>query len=237
MTRAVVLQHIRCEPPGVFTDVLHERGVEVTRAELDEGDKLPPLQAADILVVMGGPMGVNDEAEHPWLADEKRYIGEAVGIGKPYFGVCLGAQLLAASLGAPVRRGPRPEVGVLTVSPTAESAEDPVLKWFSAETPVLQWHGDTFELPDGARHLASSDSYEHQAFRFGERAYGLQFHVEVTRAMFDEWKTVPAYAAALSATLGPSGAEEFAAAFAAAQPAMAEVARRAFDSFLSLAAV
>lgn len=185
MTRAVVLQHIRCEPPGVFTDVLRERGVGILAAELDDGDDLPLLEPDDLLLVMGGPMGVNDESDHPWLAAEKRFIGEAVGAGTPYFGVCLGAQLLAASLGAAVRRGPRPEVGVLHVSLTAEAASDPVFKSFSDETPVLQWHGDTFDLPAGAVRLASSAITVEQGFRYGSLAYGLQFHLEVTAAVVD----------------------------------------------------
>lgn len=235
MTRAIVLQHIRCEPPGVFTDVLRERGVEIVRAELDEGDDLPPLDTSDILVVMGGPMGVDDESAHPWLAPEKRYIKEAVRAGTAYFGVCLGAQLLAASLGAPVRRGPRPEVGILNISLTAEAADDPVFKLLGVATPVLQWHGDTFDLPAGARHLASSEAYENQAFRIHDKAYGLQFHLEVTEAMFEEWKRVPAYVEALSSALGPTGADAFAKDFAAARPLMAEVARKTFESFLSLA--
>ena len=116
----------RASRPGVFEDVLHERDAELHRVELDEGESLPDWRAFDAIVAMGGPMSVNDEAELPWLADEKRVIGEAVRGGKPYWGVCLGVQLLAASLGARVYPGPQPEVGLLPVELTDEGRADPV---------------------------------------------------------------------------------------------------------------
>jgi GMP synthase-like glutamine amidotransferase len=97
---ALVLQHIACEPPGVFEDVLVERGTRIHRVELDEGEPLPDWHEFDLIVAMGGPMSVNDEAEHPWLVDEKRLIREAVDAGVGYWGACLGVQLLASSLGA-----------------------------------------------------------------------------------------------------------------------------------------
>ena len=124
MRRAVVLQHIACEPPGIYEDVLVSRGVELVRAELDEGDEIPDLLEADLVVAMGGPMSVNDEAAHPWLAAEKGRIAGAVRAGVPYFGVCLGAQLLAASLGATVYAGELPEVGILPVQLTEAGAGD-----------------------------------------------------------------------------------------------------------------
>src|SRR6476620_8409043 len=122
----LVLQHIACEPPGAFEDVLAAAGADIHRVELDEGDALPPWQDFVAIVAMGGPMSVNDDAELPWLTPEKRAIGEAVRAGVPYFGACLGVQLLAASLGARVYAGPDPEVGVLPVALTAEGAADPL---------------------------------------------------------------------------------------------------------------
>src|ERR1700756_414626 len=116
MTRALVLQHIRCEPPGLFSDVLRRHGIATETVELDEGGRLPDWRSAGMVIAMGGPMGANDEAEHPWLASEKRWIEDAVRAGVPYFGVCLGAQLLAAALGAPVSTGDTPEVGILPVA-------------------------------------------------------------------------------------------------------------------------
>ncbi|MGH8988773.1 MAG: type 1 glutamine amidotransferase [Acidimicrobiales bacterium] len=234
MTTACVLQHISCEPPGEYEDVLIGRGFEVMRVQLDEGDALPRWEEPDLLVVMGGPMSVADEVDHPWLADEKRLIEVAVRAGKPFFGVCLGAQLLAASLQAPVLQGPHPEVGVLPVELTSEAATDPVFSSLCSPLEVLQWHSDTFELPAGAVRLAASRAYENQAFRVGDRAYGLQFHLEVTRAMFEEWAGVPAYIDALRAALGEDGTEAFADEFTLSRPAMAGTARVLFERFLDV---
>ncbi|HLN04985.1 MAG TPA: type 1 glutamine amidotransferase [Acidimicrobiales bacterium] len=229
--RAVVLQHIACEPPGIYEDVLVSRGIEVVRAELDEGDPLPDLLQANFVVAMGGPMSVNDETGHAWIADEKRQIARAVAAGVPFFGVCLGAQLLAASLGAPVRAGDAPEVGILPVELTEAGRADPVLSGLAESFPVLQWHGDTFELPAGAVHLGRSDAYANQAFRVGG-AYGIQFHLEVTGEMLEEWSTVPAYVASLQATLGDSGFEALSRAFDRAHVEMANSARGLFEAWL-----
>ncbi len=232
MTRALVVQHIRCEPPGVFSGVLARHRIAVDTAELDEGDALPDWRDVDLAVVMGGPMGVYDEAEHPWLAAEKRWIAAAVRAGMPYFGVCLGAQLLAASLGAPVRTGSAPEVGVLPVTLTEAGRADPVLSVLGPEFHALQWHGDTFDVPAGAVCLGRSPACPHQAMRFGEAAYAVQFHVEVTGQMFAEWGHVPAYAASARAALGASGFDHLARAFAARRDAMAESADRMFHAWL-----
>lgn len=208
MPSVLVLQHIACEPPGVFEDVLVERGVALHRVELDQEEPLPDWRDFDGIVAMGGPMSVNDEAEHPWLVAEKRLIGAAVRAGRPYWGSCLGAQLLAAALGAEVRAGPSPEVGVLPVFPTAAARHDPVFAGLGSRPLLtLQWHGDTFDLPEGAELLAGSPAYAHQVFRFGQ-AYGVQFHVEVTAAMAKEWAAVPAYREAAEQVLGPGGLAE-----------------------------
>ena len=232
MRRAVVLQHIACEPPGIYEDVLVSRGVELVRAELDEGDEIPDLLEADLVVAMGGPMSVNDEAAHPWLAAEKGRIAGAVRAGVPYFGVCLGAQLLAASLGATVYAGELPEVGILPVQLTEAGRGDAVLSELAGSFPVLQWHGDTFELPPGGVHLAGSIAYPNQAFRVGEAAYAFQFHLEVTGEMLEEWSSVPAYVSSLEATLGSGGFEALSRAFESARRDMAGSAQRLFAAWL-----
>jgi len=158
------------------------------------GERLPRLDELDALgglVVMGGPMGVGEVSEHPWLAGELELLAAAVAAGLPVLGVCLGAQLLAAALGARVYRGERPEIGSGTVSLTADGRADPVLGAAGlAELPVVHWHQDTFDLPPGAVLLAGSALYPHQAFRAHVRArvYGLQFHVEVDRALAADWR-------------------------------------------------
>jgi GMP synthase (glutamine-hydrolysing) len=197
----LVLQHIACEPPGVYEDVLHERGATLRRVEVDAGDDLQDWREFDAIVAMGGPMSAKDEAELPWLRQEKELVAEAVRAGMPFWGVCLGVQLLAASLGARVYAGEEPEVGVLAVELTDEGRRDPVFAALSPTFPSLQWHGDTFDLPEGAVRLAGSPAYPNQAFRF-ENAYGAQFHLEVSAEMAREWMDVPEYASALERTIG-----------------------------------
>jgi GMP synthase (glutamine-hydrolysing) len=204
--RALVLQHIACEPPGVFEDVLLERGADIHRVELDEGEPLPDWREFDLIVAMGGPMSVNDEDEHPWLVDEKRLIREAVDAGIGFWGACLGVQLLASSLGARVYAGELPEVGVMAVTLTEDGRSDPVMGGLPAELPTLQWHGDTFDLPEGAVLLAGSPAYPNQAFRYGRAAYGVQFHLEVKDEMAREWAEVPAYVESLEKALGSGSA-------------------------------
>jgi GMP synthase (glutamine-hydrolysing) len=232
--RVLVCQHIACEPPGVLEEVIRERGWELTRLELDEGDPLPGPGEFDAVVVMGGPMGAYEGAEHPWMAAELELLASEVAAGTPVFGVCLGAQLLAASLGARVFRGPVPEVGVLAVELTAEGRVDPVSGGLPASFPALQWHSDTFELPDDAVLLASSPAYPNQAFRVGEAAYGVQFHLEVTDAMAAEWGRVPAYAAALEAVRGAGALDRLLADFAAQAAEMRQRARELFERWAPL---
>ena len=197
----LVLQHIACEPPGVYEDVLREQGAALTRIEIDARDELPDWREFDAIVAMGGPMSANDDADLPWLRHEKAFVAASARAGIPFWGVCLGVQLLAASLGARVYAGDEPEVGVLPVELTEEGSRDPVFSALPPVVPALQWHGDTFDLPEGAVRLAGSDAYPNQAFRF-ENAYGVQFHLEVSKEMAREWMDVPAYASALERTIG-----------------------------------
>jgi GMP synthase (glutamine-hydrolysing) len=227
----LVLQHIACEPPGVFEDVLHDRGADLHRVELDEGEPFPDWRRFDAIVAMGGPMSVNDDPTLPWLTEEKRAIGEAARAGTPFWGVCLGVQLLAASLGARVYSGPEPEVGLLPVELTDEGHADPVFAGLESGLATLQWHGDTFELPEGAVRLARSPAYENQAFRC-ERAYGVQFHLEVSAAMAREWADVPEYVASLERTLGAAGAPAFLGAIEERADEMRAAGRLLFERWL-----
>lgn len=202
--RLLVLQHAGCEPPGVYEDELRERAIAFDRIVVPEAPGLPDWRPYAGIVAMGGAMGAYEEDRHPWLTGEKRLIAEAVGAGSPYWGVCLGAQLLAAALGARVAAGPEPEVGIGAVELTVEAAGDPVFAGAPGRFRTLQWHGDTYELPAGARRLARSDRYEQQAFALGG-AYGVQFHLEVDGALAETWIDVPAYVAELE-ELGGAGA-------------------------------
>ena len=229
--RLLVLQHIGCEPPGAYEDELRERGGEVVRVMVDQGQPLPDPGGSQGIVVMGGPMGAYEDDRLPWLAGEKRLIRDAVGAGVPVWGVCLGAQLLAASLGASVAPGPAPEVGVLPVYRTRSAVDDPVFGALPEEFMALQWHSDTFALPDDAVLLARSEAYENQAFRVG-RAYGLQFHIEIGADLAAEWGEVEAYARSLEGILGEGALPRLLGEIDTHEHAMKRLARTLFANWL-----
>ena len=244
----VVFQHLACEHPGIWRDFLREDGAEVLTVELDEGDAIPSLADADALLVFGGPMNVDKrvissglrgdewliaEDEPEMLAPETAAIRQAALGGMPILGVCLGAQLLAKALGARVTKNPAPEVGLLEIGLTAAGASDPLFAGWPRRTPVVQWHSDTFALPEGAVHLASSPLCHNQAFRHGDRSYGLQFHPEVTADMVVEWADVPEYAEAMRQIQGTAGGGPF-AGIPAEAGALAQRARRLYRNFTTL---
>jgi GMP synthase-like glutamine amidotransferase len=227
----LVLQHIACEPPAAYEDELLAWGAHIHRIEVDDGGPLPDFGDFAGIVAMGGPMGAYDDAAFPWLAAEKRLIAEAVHAGTPFWGVCLGSQLLAAALGARVYAGPAAEVGMLPVYATDAAAADPVFASAPRQFAALQWHGDTFDLPDGAVQLARSEQYEQQAFVF-KRAYGLQFHLEIDADLATEWGDVPAYAQSLRALLGDDALPRLVADVQLHELAATALARRLFAAWL-----
>jgi GMP synthase (glutamine-hydrolysing) len=181
-----VLQHVAPEGPERIAEVLRARGFEIAVTRIDLGEPIPAdVVGAAGLVVMGGPMGVYEAAEFPHLAVEQRLIERALAANVPILGVCLGSQLLAATLGARVYPGPAKEIGFFDVVVATGASKDPLFGAVPERFPALHWHGDVFDLPSGATHLARSEMTENQAFRFGENAYGLLFHLEVTAAQVE----------------------------------------------------
>lgn len=174
-----VLTHVDFEGPAAIAEVAESRGISVRLHHLWDGVAVPAADTIERLVVMGGPMGALDDDAHPSLAAERSLLAELTARQTPVLGVCLGAQLLAAALGAKVERGPVPEIGAGQVTPTQAAADDPLFATCATTgLSVFHWHGDTFELPAHAVLLASSPTYPHQAFRVAN-AYGLQFHIEL----------------------------------------------------------
>ncbi len=215
MKRAIVLQHLHREGPGTIADVCKERGLAVEVLQLDLGAPVPTsLDASDVLVVMGGSMGVGDvgDPRFPFLAPEIELLRKVIAANQPVLGVCLGAQLLAAAAGSRVYPNQRPdasgvsrparEVGFGEVRLLGRERE-PALAGLRDRLLVLHWHGDTFDLPEGAVRLAESELCRNQAFRIGRRAFGLQFHVEADAALVHTWADEDADFA-ISA-LGPGG--------------------------------
>ena len=174
------LQHVPFEGPTSIGDWIGARGHRLTTTHLYRGEVLPPLEAVDWILVMGGPMNIYEDRLHPWLRAEKNFLTSALAAGKTILGVCLGAQLLADVLGAKVNPNAEKEIGWLPISIRAGTGADRFFPGAPRELTVFHWHGDTFDLPPGAGWLASSEGCAHQAFAFGERVVGLQFHIETT---------------------------------------------------------
>lgn len=237
----LVFQHIAVEHPGILRDFLRADGVTWDTVELDEGEAIPPLEGYDALIVMGGPMDVWQEAAHPWLAAEKAVIRQAVAERDlPYLGVCLGHQLLAEALGGTVGPMAQAEIGVLPVELEPAGRADPLLGAplladDAAEFPVLQWHGaEVTRLPPNAVSLARSAVSRNQAIRVGTRAYGIQFHMEVSPATVPTWAEIPEYWATLENSLGADALPAFERAVADNMASFNVSARRLYDGFMAL---
>lgn len=179
--RVVCLQHVPFEGPGAFAKALAKRGVNVEHTLVPK-DGLPQ-DAGDLLIVMGGPMSVNDSDQ--WVREETAFIKSALHAGKPMIGVCLGSQFMAKALGATVRSGKALEIGMTPVRLTDAGKQDPVFGVGPESFSVFEWHGEIFDLPNDCVPLAGSDIAPLQAFRFGDRAYGLLFHVEMEEGGID----------------------------------------------------
>ena len=183
--RALAFRHVPFEGLGRIEPALGARDIAVDFADLYQaGAALPDIAAYDALIFLGGPMSVNDDL--PFLRREMEFIRQAMARRQPILGICLGAQLMARALGATVRRNPAKEIGWYDVHFTEAAGGDRLFEGLSTET-VFHWHGETFDLPPGAELLASSDLCRHQAYRIGERVYGIQFHLEVTPEMIAAW--------------------------------------------------
>ena len=177
-----ILQHVPFEDIGSMADWLARRGARQTRTRFFAEPTLPSVQGLDLVIAMGGPMSVNDEARYPWLAAEKSFLAAAMEQGVAVIGICLGAQLIASALGQRVYANAQKEIGWFPIQGGEAGAGTFA---FPDGCTVFHWHGETFELPPGAQHLASSAACSHQAFQLGRKVVGLQFHLETTAASLD----------------------------------------------------
>lgn len=187
--RAVVIQHLAFEDLGTVEPALRAANftIDVLQAGVADLSQIVRHQP-DLLIVLGGPIGVYDRQEYPFLTEEVALLATRLEHQQPTLGICLGAQLMAAALGAKVTPGENgKEIGWSPITAPMPSTQGPLAPLFDAGVPVLHWHGDTFELPNGARHLASSARYRNQAFAIGEYGLALQFHAEVQTGQLERW--------------------------------------------------
>ena len=221
MTQQVdIIQNDPEVPAGVFAELLAEWQVPMRTLRPDLGEPLPASAAA--VIVLGGVMGVHDEAQHRFLRSVKEFIGRMLAAGTPLFGICLGGQLLADVAGGAVSSNCRGERGLVDVSLTAAGAADPLFAGVDRRFPAFQWHNDSFTIPPAAVHLATSAACPGQAFRLGN-AWGVQFHPEVDGAIVAAWS-------------GRSAAQaQWISEFAAAASAHRALARQLLNNFLAAA--
>lgn len=189
--KILVFQHVPYEPLGTLDPLLKDSGFRIRYVNFGrDPDQRPSLDKYAAVIVLGGPMNADQIDSYPNLVTEVDVIREAVDRDMSVLGICLGAQLLAKALGGSVVRNARREIGWYDVDLTGAGVQDPVLSAFARRQRVFQWHEDGIELPDDAVHLASSSNSRVQAFRHGEHAYGLQFHLEVDASLVDRWLSV-----------------------------------------------
>jgi GMP synthase (glutamine-hydrolysing) len=234
MKPILALRHVPHEGLGLLTGAFTERGLAHEVLDMP-GHQLRSFDPANWagLVVLGGPMNVDEVGRYPFLADEARWIEQSVAVGLPVLGICLGAQLLAKASGARVYPNAIKEIGWYRVDWTGDAAVDSLFAGCRASSDVFQWHGDTFDLPQNATLLATSTHCRNQAFRVGKSAYGLQFHIEVTAPIIAEWLEEPGNCGEL-AGLDYIDPQAILAATLARLPAMTELGRTVLGRWADL---
>jgi len=235
MRKLLVFQHSAREPLGRLDPMLRRHGFRIRYVNFSRQPELKPdVSRYNGLIVLGGPMNVDQADRYPHLNAEIAAIQEALKRDIPVLGICLGAQLLAAALGANVRPHTVREIGWYRLHPTAAAQSDPLCRHFDGRQHVFQWHAYTFDLPPGAVHLASTPTCPNQAFRYGDKAYGLQFHLEADADLIQRWLHVPEYRAEAEASGPEHQLEHILRETHGHAPLAGTLSERVFAEFLEL---
>ena len=235
MPRILVFQHVAAEPLGTLDPLIRRRGHRIRFRNFERHpDAQLNVDRYRGLIVLGGPMNVDEAPQRAHLRNEARAIEAMLAQGKPVLGICLGAQLLAHVLGASVPRNKVPEIGWYPLHKTEAGLADPVLVPLATTTPVFQWHGCRFDIPHSAVHLARSSDCEQQAFRYGDNAYGFQFHLEMDERLVERWLATPAYREELADAGLPHDADAIRRQTRQHIAAMQAQADGVFNNFLDL---
>ena len=233
--KLLVLQHVAHELLGTLNPLLKRAGFRIHYVNFARHpDAQPSLDGYDGLIVLGGPMSVNDADRLPHLTTELKLIEDAMRRDVPVLGICLGAQLIAKTLGAEVYRNPEKEIGWYDVAPTDDACGDPLLLPLQKTEKIFQWHGETFDMPRSARHLAYSFLCANQAFRYGAKVYGFQFHMEVDEPMIHRWLKVPENQTEISALRGDCHIEQIYGDTSRHMARLRDISERVFRAFIDL---
>lgn len=236
MNKILVFQHVPYEELGTLDSLLRAAGFDIHTVEFWRAGATADLEGFAALIVMGGPMGAYETDKYPYLAAETKLIEAALKRDLPLLGICLGSQLIAHALGARVYPSGIKEIGWYDLAPTADAENDALLQHLRPAEKVFQWHGDTFDLPQGAVHLASSPLCANQAFRYSENAYALQFHLEIDAQMIDDWLEVPQNLAEIAALNGDIDPQTIRADTRRYIPRLTELGGDVFGAFIRLCA-
>ncbi len=212
--KIIILQHINIEDPGYIKDLMLSDGFDLTTVELDVGDEIPKnLNEFDAMFCMGGPMDTWMEEKYPWLVEEKKRIREfVIDLRKPFFGFCLGCQLLGEVVGGKIVKSNPAEIGMLDINFSKNKEKDIIFSSFPKKIKALQWHSyEVINLENNKNItlLASSLTTKYQIFKYKNHAYGIQFHIEVKDTTVNDWGCVPTYKSALEAQFGDGALKKF----------------------------
>lgn len=235
MPKLLVFQHVAHEILGTLDPLLRSYGFRNRYYNFGRTPEAQPsVEGYHGLIVLGGPMNVDQTDSHPHLEAEIHAIRQALERDIPVLGICLGAQLIARALGSPVTVNPQKEIGWYDVAISDEGARDPLFSHFNRSEKIFQWHGDTFAIPDGAVQLASSQTCANQAFRYGDKVYGLQFHLEVDQPLVERWLAIPVHQQEIASLEGDVCLEQIRADTAEHSDRLRQLSDRCFTSFIEL---